>query len=150
MATPAQLGCIRRLSGELGRPVPEPDRMTKSEAINTIGTLYREKKDVNGKVAAPVAKGKGSFSRDSSVIEGKPAFSMNFRADSGAWQVARMTPEEEERLRALHFEHCKKVMSECMAAGRQMTGTSCRLPWPCSTSGLTSSTNGRRTSWRKK
>jgi hypothetical protein len=41
---------------------------------------------------------------------------VNFRADTGAWQVARMTKEEEARLRVAHDGHCREILKDCVRA----------------------------------
>ena len=119
--TQNQIFLLKRLSstdGSFALQEKDVEKLSKQQASGMIDAMIRDRKKNgkgkgNGKGTHQVSEGNGSSAE--SEIASKPfLFTQNFRGDSGAWSVARMTAEEEEALRKEHGKHCLKILRECL------------------------------------
>jgi hypothetical protein len=112
--TQNQIVLLKRLqvtNGGMALEEKDFQKLSKQQASGMIDAMIRDRKKGNGKGTQQSSEGS---SAESEIIAKPFLFTQNFRGDSGAWQVARMTAEEEEALRKAHREHCKRILKECV------------------------------------
>lgn len=113
-----QIFCLKRLSsmdGSFSLEEKDLEKLSKDKASRLIGSMLKNGRKGNGseKMGKGDVAGFSEETNEGVLLKEKPLFSTNYRGENGAWQVARMTAAEEERLRSLHNEHCKQIMKEC-------------------------------------
>lgn len=122
--TQNQIFLLKRLqvtNGGIALEEKDFEKLSKQQASGMIDAMIRDRKkgkdgkgNGDGKGMHQESEGNGSSNAESEIISKPFLFTQNFRGDNGAWSVARMTLEEEEGLRKVHREHCKKILRECI------------------------------------
>lgn len=122
--TQNQIFFLKRLSstdGSFALGEKDLEKLSKDKASKLIGSMLR-----NGRKGKGNGNGNGNGNGDGNGVSQKAdagaqekpepfgLYSTNYKAANGAWQVARMTAEEEESLRKMHAEHCRQVLKECL------------------------------------
>lgn len=123
--TQNQIFLLKKLSsvdGCLALQDKDLHKLSKQQASGMIDAMIRHRKknckgrgngDGNGSGARKVSEGSG-ISPESGIASRRFLFTQNFRGENGAWQVARISLEEEEALRGAHREYCKRILRECV------------------------------------
>lgn len=121
--TQSQIALLKRLSsqdGSLALTDKDLGKLSKEAASRMIDSILKNnpnlrKKSRKARSAYSAGSPVASSFRTAAKSRGMGLFSLNYRAENGAWSVARMTANEEEELRKVHGEHCSKVLRECIS-----------------------------------